>query len=159
MQQKGFTLIEVLVVIGIIAILVAVISIPLFSARDKARDAQRKNDLTQVSRFFALNCYEPDGGDGTYDLALISAELKAKNSQYASYLPSIKDPKTGTPEKTNYNYIYSSANKKCALYGNLENNNDKITLNITDPTPGGGTGIFAGSTGVNGTNLYFQVSN
>lgn len=159
MKQNGFTLIELLVVIGVIAVISMMIAIPLFGTRDKARDAQRKNDLTEVSRFFALNCYEPDDGEGTYDLATIASELKTKNPQYSTYLPNIKDPKSGTAEQTNYFYIYSATKKQCALYANLENTNDKITLSITVPTAGGGIGVLTGPTGVNGTNLYFQVSN
>lgn len=158
MIKKGFTLIEVLVVIGIIAIIATVISLPLFGARDKARDAKRKNDLTQIGRFFSTNCFQPEAGPGTYDLAVMIAEIKTKNPQYSSYIPKIKDPKSGTDEQSNYFYIYS-AEKKCAVYANLENSNEATTLNISSPTAGGGTGVLAGDTGVNGTKIYFQVSN
>ncbi|MCX6792814.1 MAG: prepilin-type N-terminal cleavage/methylation domain-containing protein [Candidatus Falkowbacteria bacterium] len=158
MNKKGFTLVEVLVVIGIIAIITTIISIPLFSVRDKARDAKRKNDLTQIGKFFSINCFLPDAGEGTYDLTTVIAEVKSKNPQYTSYLPDIKDPKSGTDTQSNYLYIYS-ADKKCALYANLENKDEKTTLNISSPTPGGGTGVFSGSPGINGTNIYFQVSN
>jgi len=158
MNKKGFTLVELLVVIGIIAIVSTIIIVPLFGARDKARDTKRKNDLAQIGRFFAVTCYQPDAGAGTYDLATIAEEFKTKNPQYSNYLPSIKDPKSGTTTQTNYFYIYS-ADKKCALYANLENNNDTTTLKISAPTAGGGTGVLSGPPGVNGTNIYFQVSN
>lgn len=48
MQKKGFTLIELLVVIAIIGILSSIGLVSLNGAREKARDAKRKNDLSMV---------------------------------------------------------------------------------------------------------------
>ena len=59
-SKKGFTLIELLVVISIIGILASVVLISLNSARIKARDAQRKADLQQISK--ALELYYLDNG-------------------------------------------------------------------------------------------------
>jgi len=51
----GFTLIELLVVIAVIGLLAAIVMVSLNSARAKARDAQRKSDMTNFS--LALEMY------------------------------------------------------------------------------------------------------
>ncbi len=60
LRAKGFTLIELLVVISIISLLSSVVLSSLNSARSKARDALRKEDLTQVRNALAL--YYLDNG-------------------------------------------------------------------------------------------------
>jgi len=57
MNKKGFTLIELLVVIAIIGMLSSLAIVSLNTARDKARDAQIKSDLSQF-RTYAAVTYE-----------------------------------------------------------------------------------------------------
>jgi len=52
---KGFTLVELLVVISIIGVLSSLAMVSLNSARNKARDALRKADMSQMRT--ALNLY------------------------------------------------------------------------------------------------------
>ncbi len=47
-MKKAFTLLELLVVIGIIGILVALGTVSYSTAQKKARDAKRKNDLKAI---------------------------------------------------------------------------------------------------------------
>ncbi len=58
--REGFTLVELLVVIGIIGILSSLALISLNNARIKARDALRKGDMSQIRT--ALNMYYDDHG-------------------------------------------------------------------------------------------------
>jgi len=57
-NKKGFTLVELLVVISIIGILSSFAVVSLNSARQKARDALRRGDMAQVRT--ALNLYYDD---------------------------------------------------------------------------------------------------
>lgn len=159
-SKKGFTLTEILVVIAIIGILAAIISISLFSARDKARDSKRKTEVSQIGRFLTLGCYVPDAGAGEYDLVPLAEEILTKYPDYRKYLSEVpKDPKTGTETESKYIYIVNTEGK-CAIYANLEHADTPVTLTITIPTPGGGTGVLKAETsGWNGTPLYFQYSN
>jgi prepilin-type N-terminal cleavage/methylation domain-containing protein len=159
-MKKGFTLIEILVVIAIIGILVSVLFVAFGGAKDKARDAARKGEISQFGRFLTLGCYTPNAGVGAYDLIPLAAELASKYPQYAQMISNVpKDPKLGTATASGYTYIVD-ANGKCVLYANLESESEPVTLSITTPTPGGGTGVLQASTaGPNGSTKYFQVSN
>ncbi len=58
--RKGFTLIELLVVIAIIGLLSSVVLASLNTARGKARDAIRKQEMREIQS--ALNLYYSDFG-------------------------------------------------------------------------------------------------
>jgi len=69
LNKKGFTLIEVLVVITIIGILAVLLLANFGPSREKARDIQRKTDLNQIKTSLALY-YSiwgryPDGSSGS----------------------------------------------------------------------------------------------
>ena len=58
MKQKGFTLFELLVVIAIIGVLTSLLVVNYQSARERARDAQRKSDFRGLQQ--ALRLYYND---------------------------------------------------------------------------------------------------
>lgn len=159
-KERGFTLIEVIIVITIIGILASITLVFSLNARGKARDVRRKAEISQIGKFLTSSCYLPTGGEGEYDLILLGNEILAKYPQYTKFLPNTpKDPKTGTEIESKYIYTVT-ADGKCALYANLESSSEPVTLAITVPTPGGGIGVLkADSSGWNGSQLYFQYSN
>jgi len=161
-KKNGFSLIEILIVVGILGLISTLLITALGSTRIKARDTKRKSDLNQIGRFLTLSCFLPETGGGDYDLSQIVTGIISRYPQYAQYVPkNIKDPKTGTDTETRYHYLVTSDGQACALYANLENDEEKVTLtNINLPTAHGGTGIFQTSAvGWNGSNKYFQISN
>ncbi|MCL4375001.1 type II secretion system GspH family protein [Patescibacteria group bacterium] len=78
-KTRGFTLLEILVVIGIIAVLIGMGVASFSTAQKKARDAKRKADLQAVQKFmeqcYSINSYQyPDltsmVGNGTPSLTI-----------------------------------------------------------------------------------------
>jgi len=101
MKNKAFTLLEILVVIGIISVLVSMGIASYSTAQKKARDAKRQSDLKGAQQImeqcYSVNSfvYPTISGTGT-----ITATCPAPN---ASITFSIKDPlDTGT-----YKYTYT----------------------------------------------------
>lgn len=100
-NQKGFTLMEMLIVVAIIAILVAV-SIPVFTSQlEKARDAtdmanERAAKAVVVARYLTDDLtaatYRYDAADGT---------LKADTVTVAAYGKSTSATSIGTTEYPN----------------------------------------------------------
>lgn len=160
-NRRGFSLIEIMVVVIIISILSTMSIILISNVKAKANDVKRKAELSQIGKILTVSCYMPDAGAGTYDLIYLINELKAKDEKYQQAISKVwRDPKSGSETQSNYIYIVTD-DKKCTLYANLENNNEPVTLiGIASPTPGGGSGVFvAPDKGVNGSTKYFQVTN
>lgn len=60
-KNKGFTLIEILVVVAIIGVLATISLVALNTSRAKARDARRIEDVKKIA--LALEQYASDNGD------------------------------------------------------------------------------------------------
>ncbi len=63
-MRKAFTLIELLVVIAIIGSLSALFLPNFMAARERARDSQRKSDLSQIQKAFEL--YKQDQSNSSF---------------------------------------------------------------------------------------------
>lgn len=119
-KQQGFTIIELLVVIVIIGILVALLLPNLFSAQQRARDTERKNDLKTIQQ--QLEAYYSD--NNFYPGA--ATELVTDG-----YMDELPDP----PQDDTYDYAptadgttaCTTAAEDCQQYtltADLENDND-----------------------------------
>lgn len=117
-KQKGFTLLELLIVIVIIGILALIIVPGLVSGPKRARDAQRKSDLRGVKN--ALETYYNDNNSyPSGDYAGLTGQLV---TDYIQTIPT--DPKSGNP---GYTYEPTCASGTCSAYimtATLENNKD-----------------------------------
>ncbi len=90
-NQKGFTIIELLVVIVIIGILVALALPQLFAAQARGRDTDRKNDLKNVQQkletYFNDNDAYPAADD--IDAAKVTtADMQGPRNTTYTYTPS-----------------------------------------------------------------------
>lgn len=143
-KQKGYTLIEVLMVLAIIGILLALSAVAFLSARKTSRDAKRKTDLEQIRG--ALETYKADNnvypgltstpalsGSDKVDTSLISFLV---TQSYISVLPQ-------DPLSTLY-YYYVPLSNGYALCAYLEGGS---SASAPDCTTGGiDCGIINGST-------------
>jgi len=103
MNKKGFTLIELLVVIAIIGMLSSLAVVSLNTARNKARDAQIKSDLSQLRTYAAVEY--PDG-----DFSLFAMT----NTEIANL-----DPPTCSDDDVDYVIVKSTDNLTWAAYADL----------------------------------------
>lgn len=93
-MKKGFTLIEILIAIAIIAVLTAIGVVSYTSVNKNSRDAKRRGDIEQIRS--ALELYRadkgfyPSTGDGSYTVASDLINV----TDMTTYIPSIpSDPK------------------------------------------------------------------
>lgn len=131
--KDGFTLVELLVVIGIIGILVAAALLVLnpIAQFQKANDAKRKGDLAQIQR--ALEIYYHDLGkypqsSSDYKIIYNGNTASWGSNLFMPYMTTL--PQDPTPART-YVYFSTPANNPQSyyLYASLERDNDPQLCN------------------------------
>ncbi len=135
-SNLGFTLLELLVVITILGMLATVGFGQYRTSQMKARDGQRKSDLSNVAR--ALEMYYNDYGqypednsggnmvigEGESAISLHwGAGFETSEAIYMKVLP--RDPRATSEGDSDWDYCYmSSGGDDFKLYAKLENEND-----------------------------------
>jgi len=133
-RQKGFTLIEILIVVAIIGLLSSIILVGLGSFRARGRDARRVADLRETQN--ALELYYAKNGSypGSAAWSALSGTLTGAGIGVTA-IP--KDPLSGQ------NYWYGSNGQSYVLAAQLENN-DTNTPPLSDDIDGSVFGINCG---------------
>ena len=113
-SRKGFTLIEMLIVIAIIGILSSVVLVGLGPVQRRGRDARRQADLREVQNalelYFSKCGHYPGGADcddsiGSPDWAEMAEALKGAGIGI-NQIPN--DPSAGGNEESSRNYDYAT---------------------------------------------------
>lgn len=133
MKDKGFTLVELLVVMAILGVLVTLIAGGFRTAQMRGRDAKKKSDLKEIANSLEIyfsdhGKYPPSSGGQlmgcpatTGSCAWGSGEFTDGQTVYFKTMP--KDP------SPSMNYYYRTPNvQKFQLYAHLENPRDKNCL-------------------------------
>lgn len=140
MASKGFTLVELLVVMAILALLASVGFGQYRTSQQKARDAQRKADLSNIARALEMyyndnsqypistNCDSQETGKMVVNVNCpqetilqwgqgFEAEINNNTIVYMKRLP--QDP------QSSYDYCYQSDGSYYRLFAILENAHDR----------------------------------
>ncbi|MBI5620691.1 prepilin-type N-terminal cleavage/methylation domain-containing protein [Candidatus Gottesmanbacteria bacterium] len=132
-MKKGFTLMELLVVMAILGILITVGLTSYKSVQMKSRDSRRKSDMRQISS--ALELYFNDKGRypaddgagkiqgcGTGDNQVCAWGSAMKDSNNTIYMVALPGDPVGARQY--YYDSYGSQGKGYQLYARLENSED-----------------------------------
>lgn len=135
--NEGFTLIELIVVIAIIAVLTGLVSFNFQQARMKARDISRKSDLKQIAN--ALEAYKNDN-------QAYPADAKAELVSSGYMKEFFKDPKEilQSGSWVDYTYVLGADTLQYTLQACLENTGDpaRKTNPVTTCGPNNGGVIY-----------------
>jgi type II secretion system protein G len=138
---RGFSLVELLVSVSIIAILIAIGIASYATINKQSRDAKRKSDLEQIraalEMYRADNGYYPSAGSGSWVVASSSTDplVGLTPTLVSTYIPVIP-----TDPKASQNYMYIARNAVAGVYyayclsAALESENPTDTCTTSLPT-------------------------
>ena len=116
--QSGFTLLEIIIAMAVIAIISGALWGNFFSSLSKGRDSRRIQDLQSVAK--ALELYYAD--TKAYPTAIPSWGVPFANQTNTAVIYMQKLP--SDPAYPNATYCYTSTGALYKLYANLENTGD-----------------------------------
>ena len=110
-EQRGFTLIEILVALGIFLMITAIVAVSYRSANRRARDGNRQADIEEVRT--KLEIYRADNPGTGYPTGDWSAMV-------ASLVPTYLTSAAQDPRPTLYTYYYAGTATNYSLCAYLE---------------------------------------
>jgi len=115
-NNRSFTLIEIIVVVTIIGVLFGGAAISYSSLTRASRDAKRKGDLEQIRAALEMYRSSEPGANGQYP-TYANADCSGLTSiaNFTNYLPVIP-----TDPKSNFNYSCTSEPSTYTIYSTLE---------------------------------------
>ncbi len=133
-RKKGFTLLEILIIIIIIGIITSMVSGSFFSSLKKGRDGRRKGDLEQIQR--AVEMYYEDKKAYPTAAATPGFPFGSSLCQTGPCVSGEKIYMQRVPNDplTKSSYLYSSnAGADYKMYACLENDQQILNYVITPP--------------------------
>lgn len=137
LRRQGFTFIEILVVVTIIAVLTMVGVTNFKVANQKARDGRRQGDLQQIRA--ALELYRTD--QNAYPL---TAAFPAAGGSLAAGGTTYMSDRPGDPLPSTYTYYYSS---------------DGVTYTLCAYLELGGVAASCGANSCTGATCNYKITN
>lgn len=144
-EERGFTLVELLIVISIIGVLTTLLMANFIGVRQRARDAQRKSDLRQLQSAFEL--YRSDQGAYPTLLPNCAPSIKSPDCLTSTYMQNVPTDPMGDSYYNSGNYYFSSNGTTYTLGACLENSSDSQ-----------GTSTSPGGSGCS-SNFYYVLNN
>ncbi|MCL4374990.1 prepilin-type N-terminal cleavage/methylation domain-containing protein [Patescibacteria group bacterium] len=137
-MKKGFTFMELMIVIAILAVLTAMITGNFLISLKKGRDARRKADLEQVQRAVELY-YEDKRSYPNWDIFAAGntklCETQACGGSEKVYMETI--PNDPSYPNRNYTYMVRSADDQAyKMFACLENTQQVLSYDTITDSPG-----------------------
>lgn len=145
-KSKGFTIVELLIVIVVIAILATLVIVTFTGIQQKARDSKRQTDVnalaSHLAAYFANNGYYPTVTD-LQNATWVSANMKGFDPS------ALTDPKGGTitgNAPATGTYAYSYVTQGCTTTQASSSTNECTSFVLTAELEAGGTFSKASNT-------------
>lgn len=138
-KTKGFTLIEILIVVAIIAILASIVIVGVAPAQQSGRDARRISDLQNIRnglQLFYSRCGFYPGLTNSTTCAGVTNDYTGMVTALTSSANSLGISSVPNDPSSNRKYYYSSSldGSSYTLGAVLENQSNSVFVGYTAPT-------------------------